>query len=122
MDILNYKFDKVILFYEETLEVLNKHAPTAEAYGNLTKIFNVSFQKVFDNFGELKEQVELSPKIGPSDTRVGKEPSSGWKWNNKFTPRDESLDEEANNKDIQVVTENHPPLEKIISEEEKLNG
>lgn len=52
VDIPDYKFDEVLSIFEYTLEIVNAQAPMANAYGNLIEIINVSFQKVFEKFGE----------------------------------------------------------------------
>lgn len=48
---MNYKFDEVLLIFEETLDVLKKQASIAKVYDNLTKIVNVNLQKVRQVWG-----------------------------------------------------------------------
>lgn len=71
VDILNCKFDEVLLNFEDTFNVLKKQPTTAKAYENITKIVNTIFQKVFEKVGEIKDQVMLAPKVGPSNARGG---------------------------------------------------
>ncbi|CAH1427705.1 unnamed protein product [Lactuca virosa] len=78
IDILNYKFDEVLKRFEDTLEELKKQDPNVDAYDNLTKVVNVSFQKVFEKFGKLKDQVFLALKVGPSYAIGGEGTSGGW--------------------------------------------
>lgn len=80
MDIPNYKFNEVHRIFEDVLETLKAQAPKENSYDNLTKIFNMSNQKVFEKFGDLKEKLELLLKVGPSAAKGGE----GWKWNSEF--------------------------------------
>lgn len=72
MDIPNYKFDSVLSIFKYILDTLKAQDPTTIAYDNLTKMVNLSFQKVFNKIGELCDTMMLTPKVGPSDARGGK--------------------------------------------------
>ena len=47
VDIPNYKFDEVLQILDDVLTTLEAKAPNVDAFDNLTKIVNVSFQKAF---------------------------------------------------------------------------
>lgn len=67
VDIPNYKFDSVLSIFKYILDTLKAQDPTTISYDNLTKMVNLSFQKVFNKIGELCDTVMLAPKVGPSD-------------------------------------------------------
>lgn len=71
MGIPNYKFDEVLAIFEETLYTLKAQAPTVDAYNNLLKLLILSFQKVFEKIGEVKETLTLALKVGPSNAKGG---------------------------------------------------
>ncbi|CAH1413228.1 unnamed protein product [Lactuca virosa] len=77
---------------EDTLEELKLQAPTADAYDNLTKVITFSFQKGFEKLRDLNEKVELTPNVGPFDSRWGEEGVSDW--NQEYKLLDESTNED----------------------------
>ncbi|CAH1417767.1 unnamed protein product [Lactuca virosa] len=103
VDIPNYKFDEVLLIFKETLDVLKKKDPSAEACDNLKKI------------------------DGPSDAIGGERKNGRWNWTNEFKLRDEPsedgdiMKDATNEEEKQIATteQEHPPFEKFITEEEK---
>ncbi|CAI9299874.1 unnamed protein product [Lactuca saligna] len=62
VDILNYKFDEVLLIMDETLDTLTAQAPTVDAYDKIYKQINLSFQRVFEKIDELKLNALLASK------------------------------------------------------------
>lgn len=90
MDIPNYKFGEVLNIFEDTWDTLRDQTSMADAYENLTKMVNMSFQKVFDKFGDMKDLLELATKFKPSVARGGEERKS----KSDFMLRDETSEDE----------------------------
>ncbi|KAL7618681.1 hypothetical protein Lser_V15G04364 [Lactuca serriola] len=106
------KFDAIHKVVEDVMEELKKQSPTVETYDNLSKIINLSFRKVLEKIGGLKDQIKLAPMAGAFDAR-GKEGVCDL--NMEYKLRDDDSDEE-----MQISQSKKTSLsEKIISNETK---
>lgn len=71
VDVLNNKFDEMLIILDEIFTDLKAQALTTEAYEALTKQLNKSFQWVFEWLEELKIESLLASEADLSHARGG---------------------------------------------------
>lgn len=127
VDVPNYKFDEVIQIILDILNTVKVQTPTVDANDKLSKMVNLSFQKVFDKINEIKGTMLLAPMVGPSDARGGEVFVTSCKRSSDFQLRYETTDQEEGEEmyvdekvflAIQFLNE-PPSFRKTISGEEK---
>lgn len=73
VDTPSHKFDELLSIFCDILTTLVSKAPNIDAYDNITKIVNVSFQKVFSKVRDIREEYNLASRSRPMVARGMKE-------------------------------------------------
>lgn len=102
----------------------------AYAYDNPTKIFNVSFQKLFDKFDDLDGKMKLATKSGPLVARGENNGSGNWILSSKMKPLEDEkkikkwfkYQSMINNNLQPQANKNNLHSERSFSKKKKSNG